>query len=85
MTHLRCENNTLGDEITVCAADELDLAEAELQADFEHGQWFVTHLPSGAQWSANDAVSAMGEEYFQFEQVSEGDEDVLIECRESFS
>ncbi len=43
---------------------------ARYVADFEHGQWWVTELGTGAQWSVHDAEgegSALG---FCFEQVS---------------
>jgi len=49
-----------------------------LQIDFEHGQWFITHLPTGAQWSVNDSSDG-----FDFEQISEGDlDDWLLENHE---
>lgn len=38
---------------------------------FEHGQWWVEDLDTGAQWSVVDARSG-GRDYFDFEQVSEG-------------
>lgn len=43
------------------------------QADFEHGQWWVTELGTGAQWSVVDCQTAGGVDYLDFEQVSQGD------------
>lgn len=45
------------------------------QADFEHGQWWITETNTGAQWSAHDCQDAAGVDYFGFEQVTKGDED----------
>lgn len=45
-----------------------------LQADFEHGQWWITLLDSGAQYSVVDCQTQDGFEYLDFEQVSEGEE-----------
>ncbi len=59
-------------EILTHAQDD-DLGE-RLTADYEHGQWWVTDLDSGAQWSVVDCESVDGDEYFGFEQVSQGDE-----------
>lgn len=46
-----------------------------LTAFFEHGQWWITDTETGAQWSVVDCESQTGEEYFDFEQVTQGDED----------
>jgi len=48
-----------------------------LQTDFEHGQWWVTCVNCGAQWSVVDCVGEIKGEYFDFEQVSDGDETCL--------
>lgn len=48
------------------------VGEQDLQVDFEHGQWWVTHKPTGAQWSAND-TEVKGDDTYDFEQVSVGD------------
>lgn len=45
------------------------------QADFEHGQWWVTELGTGAQYSVVTCQTPAGVDYLDFEQVSEGDED----------
>jgi hypothetical protein len=42
-------------------------------AFFEHGQWWVECKSCGAQWGVHDAEDARGNEYFDFEQVSDGD------------
>ena len=45
------------------------------QADFEHGQWFVTNLHTGAQWSVNDAEGPGSIDGFSFEMITEGNEE----------
>lgn len=40
-----------------------------LSVHFEHGQWWVTELATGAQWSVVDSNNG-----FDFEQVTEGEE-----------
>lgn len=37
------------------------------QIDYEHGQWWVTDITSGAQWSVHDTDKGL-----DFDQVSEG-------------
>ena len=46
-----------------------------LSAVYEHGQWWVEHRPSGAQWSVVDAEGGGSVDGFDFEQVTQGDED----------
>lgn len=77
MTALRSTVNTpdVEREILIDAADHLDVPEAELQADFEHGQWWITVLGTGAQYSVVDCETQGGDEYFGFEQVSRGDDE----------
>ena len=48
-----------------------------LRSFFEHGQWWIQDIPSGASWSVNDAEEN-GEDYYDFELVSGGDEDVMV-------
>lgn len=43
----------------------------DYDAAFEHGQWWITDLVSGAQWSVAD----LNEDDFCFEQVTQGQED----------
>lgn len=44
-----------------------------IQVDYEHGQWWVTDLDTGAQWSVVDVGTPFGDA-FDFEQVTRGDE-----------
>ncbi len=46
----------------------------EVQVNFEHGQWWVTVKPTGAQWSVHDAEGHGSVDGFGFEQVTEGDD-----------
>jgi hypothetical protein len=46
-----------------------------LSVDFEHGQWWVTNRQTGAQWSAHDASGPGTFHGFDFEQVTQGDDD----------
>ena len=39
------------------------------QFDFEHGQWWVTELESGRQWSVVDAEGGQSIDGFDFERV----------------
>jgi hypothetical protein len=47
----------------------------EFRTFFEHGQWWVEHLPSGAQWSVCDASGPSCPDGFDFELVTQGDEE----------
>lgn len=67
---LNTEQNTAAMEKRVLAAARKELRRRNLQAFFEHGQWWVTDPKSGAQWSACDTDTS-----FCFEQVTEGDND----------
>ena len=44
-----------------------------LAATFEHGQWWVTNLNTGAQWSVCDAKGPGSKDGFSFELVTEGE------------
>lgn len=75
---LKCETNTpeMGERVlrhflASFEADVRNATENDVQAHFEHGQWWVTYLPSGAAWSVNDLNASD----FCFEQVSQGDEE----------
>jgi len=73
-TTLKTETNTPAMERRVLrAARAAGLGgRGRLSADFEHGQWWITNLRTGAQWSAVDAEpTPYG---FDFEQVTRGDE-----------
>ena len=70
---LRTETPTRTVERAVLRAAHAQLiGRRRLAADFEHGQWWITDLDSGAAWSVCDDNSEWG---FCFEQVSQGDED----------
>ena len=76
---LKTETNTPAVETQILKAVKKTLVNParrpnEFRANFEHGQWWVEHLPSGAQWSVNDAETRDGEAYFDFEQVTTGEE-----------
>ena len=71
-----CTTNTPEIKMKVLSFANRDLSgEGRLQADFEHGQWYVTDVDSGAQWSVNDAEDKNGKFFFFFEQITEGDEE----------
>ena len=42
---------------------------------FEHGQWWIENVRTGAQWAVNDAEGSGSFDGFDFEQVTQGDED----------
>lgn len=67
---LKTETNTesMEREIMSAFAAALPLHKDAMPA-YEHGQWWVTCGPCGAQWSANDCEPGA----FDFEQVTEGD------------
>jgi hypothetical protein len=72
MSALLTETNTPEVEAAVLAAAELALRNGlcgGFGADFEHGQWWVTCLECGRQWSVVDCDPGD----FDFEEVSEGD------------
>jgi hypothetical protein len=46
----------------------------DISANFEHGQWWVTQIDTGAQWSVVDAEGGSSVDGFDFEQVTEGEE-----------
>lgn len=76
MSKLMTETNTPAMERRVLRAAEYRLggSRRDYQADFEHGQWWVTRLRTGAQWSVVDCEQD-GIAYLDFEQVSHGEED----------
>jgi hypothetical protein len=55
-----------------------------LQVDYEHGGWFVTCLDCGAQFSAHEAEKN-GEDTYDFDEVTHGDESCLDAAREESS
>ena len=72
---LKTETDTKEMALRVIRAARKALHRHKLRADFEHGQWWITHLPSGAAWSVCDAEGGPAVDGFDFEQVSEGDRD----------
>lgn len=67
---LKCENPDTDTNEILADFNSSDGEQFEgfgLQVDFEHGQWFITHLPTGTQWSVHDANNG-----FVFDQVSDG-------------
>jgi hypothetical protein len=46
-----------------------------LKVDYEHGQWWVTCLDCRAQWSVVDAEGPGSTGGFDFEQVTDGEEE----------
>ena len=68
---LKCETDTSEMEERIAWAASEALGLARFQVDFEHGQWWVTDLDTGAQWSVVDEEP--GTDGFGFEQVSRGE------------
>lgn len=69
---LKTETDTKAMYLRVLRAGRKSLHRHKLQADFEHGQWWITHLPSGAVWSVVDAEGGPAIDGFDFEQITEG-------------
>lgn len=69
---LKTEQNTkaIDRRVRVAARAVLRLG-YHMATDFEHGQWWVTDLKTGRQWSVVDANTLSG---FDFEQVTQGEE-----------
>jgi hypothetical protein len=59
--------------LTTFKASEHYREDMNPQAVFEHGHWWITDF-SGAAWDVVDAMDYAGEDYFDFEQVSEGED-----------
>lgn len=74
---LKTETNTRTMERRILTAARRSLfpgRRPRLAADFEHGQWWVTNLDSGAQWSVVDAAGPGTVDGFDFEQITQGEE-----------
>lgn len=69
---LNCENPKK--EKAVLSAARKALRRRNIQANFEHGQWWVTDLVTGAQYSVADAEGPGTVNGFVFEQVTEGED-----------
>jgi hypothetical protein len=77
---LNTETNTPAMEARILKAVKKALVNparryAEFRAFFEHGQWWIEHLPSGAQWSVCDASGPSCPDGFDFEEVTQGSAD----------
>ena len=70
---LRSENRKLRNEVLLAAQEALP--GRRLQVDFEHGQWWVTDVDKGGQWSVVDAVGGSSVDGFDFERVTEDEMD----------
>jgi hypothetical protein len=68
------------DAARVILSDEEDedgdgMTKRRINSDFEHGQWWITDLDTGAQWSVCDTEGTEADGVFDgfcFEQVSRG-------------
>jgi hypothetical protein len=72
-SNVKTEQNTPEIEQRIVWAVSEALGIARFSVDFEHGQWWVTDLDFGAQWSVVDEEP--GTDGFGFEQVTQGEED----------
>lgn len=70
---LLSETNTRVVERRILRAVRFRFGRGPYQLDFEHGQWWVTRLRTGRQWSVVDC-HANGVDYLDFELVTAGDE-----------
>lgn len=73
---LKCETNTPQMEKRIGDAFDARFPQykGDCNVDFEHGQWWVNHILTGAAWAVFDAEGGDSVDGFGFEQVSEGDE-----------
>ena len=72
---LNCEKHTEAMRQRILLAYFAHYGRRKVNAVYEHGQWWIDHPSTGAQWSVNDASgpgSVMG---FSFERVTQGDDD----------
>lgn len=67
---LKTETNTYAMQKRVLSAARKILKRRILQADFEHGQWWITNVATGAQWSVVDAEGGHSVDGFDLEQVT---------------
>lgn len=52
------------------------LADGEcIEPIFEHGQWYIVNVASGAVWSACDGEGGPAIDGFVFEEIDKGDEE----------
>ena len=75
MAQLMTETNTPTMRGKVLRAAKQKLGRGKYQANFEHGQWWVTRLKDGAQWAVVDTLPIGGLPALDFEQVTRGEDD----------
>ena len=71
---LKSEQNTNVAREAILKASRARFGVRKIQADYEHGQWWITELGTGAQWSVCDASGPGSVQGFDFEQVTGPDE-----------
>jgi hypothetical protein len=71
---LNAERNTKSMEKRVLKMARKMLGTRNVSAFFEHGQWLVFNLKTGAQYSVVDAEGPNTIDGFDLEQISDGDE-----------
>lgn len=72
---LKTETNNARIEKRILESAEVLLNGRRLCAEFEHGQWWVIDLDSGATWSVVDAEGGRAYDGFDFEQISYGEDE----------
>jgi len=70
---LNTERNTARMQARVLKSARANLRKRKLSTFFEHGQWWVEHRTTGAQWSVCDAEGLGIIGGFCFEQVTRGE------------
>lgn len=75
MSQLLSTTNTPTVRAHVLRAAKHKLGRGKYHATFEHGQWWVTRLKDGAQWSVVDTLPVGGLPALDFEQVTRGEDD----------
>lgn len=71
---LKTERNTKTMEKRVLKMARKMLGTRNVSAFFEHGNWWVSNLKTGAQYSVVDAEGPNTIDGFDLEQVTDGDE-----------
>ncbi len=65
---------TVEREVRSAARAILKIKSKDFVTFYEHGQWWVEDVTTGAQWSVVDAVGGRAVNGFDFEQVTDGEE-----------
>lgn len=71
---VKAERNTKTMEKRVLAMARKMLGTRNVSAFFEHGQWWVVNVKTGAQYSVVDAEGPNTIDGFDLDQISDGDE-----------